>query len=174
MSFINKQVKSTAGYFLSSICNWWYQGELGFCCKEAEPCINVYGHVWLHKWIGILFKSVFMKWYIISGYVRITQRWLSAVDAVVTVRSGCSWFGFIILCVMMYVGGWGTLRNCKKVTYAGNVGQVVDTVGAVGWWCVVVGMFSLVQKSQTSGCSGCSWCSGHSGHSGCHHHHIAI
>ena len=48
MSFINKQVKSTAGYCLSSICNWWYQGELGFCCREAEPCINVYGHVWLY------------------------------------------------------------------------------------------------------------------------------
>ena len=36
------------GYCLSSICSWWYQGELGFCCKEAEPCINVYGRVWLY------------------------------------------------------------------------------------------------------------------------------
>ena len=48
MLFLNKQFKSTAGYCLSSICNWWYQGELGFCCKEAEPCINVYGRVWLY------------------------------------------------------------------------------------------------------------------------------
>ena len=48
MLFLNKSFKSTVGYCLSSICNWWYQGELGFCCKEAEPCINVYGRVWLY------------------------------------------------------------------------------------------------------------------------------
>ena len=35
-------------YCISSICNWWYQGELGFCCRDAEPCINVYGRVWLY------------------------------------------------------------------------------------------------------------------------------
>ena len=49
MSFLNKQFKSTASYCISLICNWWYQGELGFCCKKAEPCINIYGHVWLYK-----------------------------------------------------------------------------------------------------------------------------
>ena len=48
MLFINKQVKSTAGYCISSICNWWYQGELGYGCREAEPYINVYGRVWLY------------------------------------------------------------------------------------------------------------------------------
>ena len=45
MSFFNKSFKSIAGLLFSSICNWWYQGELGFCCRLAEPCINVYGHV---------------------------------------------------------------------------------------------------------------------------------
>ena len=35
-------------YCLSPICNWWYQGELGFCCIQAEPCINVYGRIWLY------------------------------------------------------------------------------------------------------------------------------
>ena len=46
MSFFNKSFKSTASFCLSSICNWGYQGELGFCCRLAEPCINVYGRVW--------------------------------------------------------------------------------------------------------------------------------
>ena len=67
----------------------------------------------------------------------------------------------------MLVGG-GPFVSAKRLTYAGNVGQAVDAVGTVVWWCVVVGTLSLVQKSQTSGRSGCS------GHSGCHHHHIAI
>ena len=35
-------------YCLSPICNWGYQGELGFCCIWAELCINVYGRVWLY------------------------------------------------------------------------------------------------------------------------------
>ena len=42
---VKKLVKATCCYCLTSICNWWYQGELGFCCKEAELCITVYGHV---------------------------------------------------------------------------------------------------------------------------------
>ena len=42
-SFINKQVKPICCYCFTSICNWWYQGELGFCWREAELCINVYG-----------------------------------------------------------------------------------------------------------------------------------
>ena len=41
--FINKQVKSICCYCFPSICNWWYQGELGFCCRDAETCINIYG-----------------------------------------------------------------------------------------------------------------------------------
>ena len=45
MSFFNKLFKSIAGLLFSSICNWWYQGELGFCCRLAEPCIYVYGRV---------------------------------------------------------------------------------------------------------------------------------
>ena len=44
-SFINKQVKSTCCYCFTSICNWWYQEELGFCCREAEPCKTIYGRV---------------------------------------------------------------------------------------------------------------------------------
>ena len=43
--FINKLVNHTCCYCFTSICNWWYQGELGFCCREAEPCTNVYGRV---------------------------------------------------------------------------------------------------------------------------------
>ena len=41
MSSFNKQVKSTCCLLSSLICNWWYKGALGFCCREAEPCINV-------------------------------------------------------------------------------------------------------------------------------------
>ena len=45
MSFSNKLVKSTCSHCFQSICNWWCLGELGFCCKEAEPCITVHGCV---------------------------------------------------------------------------------------------------------------------------------
>ena len=63
------------------------------------------------------------------------------------------------------LGGGGTLCKCKKVTYTGNVGQVVDPVDTANIWCkkvkpmqyaghsnkngyMVVGT-SLIQKGQT-------------------------
>ena len=39
MSFLNKSFKSIASLLFSSTCNWWYQGEFGFCCRFAVSVI---------------------------------------------------------------------------------------------------------------------------------------
>ena len=54
VSFINKQVKSTCCYCFPSICNWWYQGEVAFCCKEGEPCITF---LWVCLCLYLSFSS---------------------------------------------------------------------------------------------------------------------